>query len=138
MTTTRGADEGVLDALMAAFLDAATNDGRADRVDDVPAMFVSGAVVCNRTSSPPTITSVEGFVAPRRQILRDGTITGFVERETWASTTVSGAIATRTSRYEKRGNRLGVPFEGRGVKVSTFVKVDGQWRFLSLAWEDEP
>lgn len=131
-------DEREIDALVTRFLDAFTNAGRAAQLDDVPTMFVDGAIVANRTATPMALTSVEAFLAPRRALLSDGTLVDFLEEETSARTFVEGSIATRTSRYAKRGVRLGVPFEGGGTKVSTLVKTDAGWRFLSLVWEDDP
>lgn len=132
-------DEREIDALMGRFMDAFTNvGGRSPRLDDIPSMFVDGGILANRSVTPMTVMSVEAFVAPRRGVLSDGTLVDFREHETEARTSIDRSIATRTSRYAKRGVRLGVPFEGGGAKVSTLVKTEGGWRILSLVWEDDP
>ena len=77
------------------------------------------------------------FIAPRRKLLEDGTLTEFGEWEVSERTEVLGQVAQRMSIYRKRGRLQGVPFDTHGVKSLQFVKTPAGWRIAALAWDDE-
>ncbi len=77
------------------------------------------------------------FIEARRQLLTDGRLLEFSERETDERTLICGNVASRWSLYAKSGVLNGVPFQCRGVKNVQFVKLAGSWRINALAWDDE-
>lgn len=86
----------------------------------------------------PVVYDVASFLEPRKTILTDGTVREFSEYETSAQTHVYGNIAQRFSRYEKNWIASGVRVEGRGAKVTQFVRTPQGWKISSVAWDDDP
>lgn len=61
----------------------------------------------------------------------------FYEVETAHHVTVRGDIAQAFSEYESRRTPDGPAFD-RGVNAIMFVRIGGQWRVTSIAWEAGP
>jgi hypothetical protein len=77
-------------------------------------------------------------MAPRRQMLTDGTLIDFSERETRHSTQISARVAQRWCTFEKSGRLNGVAFDGAGTKTLQFVKTADGWRISAVAWDEVP
>lgn len=131
-------EQPVIDSLSAAFFDLFTNTaGRDPDWSRIDALCLPQAVFIKKEGLETTVYPLDGFVAPRRQILSDGTLTAFSEWETSAETRISGHLAQRFSRYRKRGVLNGRAFEQSGCKLFQFVKTAGGWRISSVVWEDD-
>src|SRR4051812_48824769 len=112
-----------IDGLIAIFFDAFCNKERPADVDRLKGIFLPGGTVTKRTPGAEIeVWSLEAFLAPRRELLRSGTVTDFAEEETSARTEIAMGLAQRLSTYRKSGKREGVPFEGRGTKMFHLVK----------------
>jgi hypothetical protein len=84
-----------------------------------------------------TATDVNGFIAPRAELLLRGRLRDFEEHETEQRTDVDSAIAQRRLRYAKRGTLDGRAFEGAGTKLMQFVRTSRGWKIASLIWTDD-
>lgn len=132
------ADSQDIDALARAFYSVFDNrEGRTAGVAQVVAFFHEAAVIAKRTAAGIETSNPPDFARPRVELLASGTLTGFHEWETWSETHVDHDLATRRSRYAKSGTMNGAPYAGSGTKLFQFVRVQGRWRILSLAWADD-
>ena len=134
-----GADELAIDELTARFFTTFTNRGGVipdfDRFDE---LFIPEATLIKNVGGTPVVYDVASFLEPRKTILTDGTVREFSEYETSAQTHAYGNIAQRLSRYEKSWIASGVRVEGRGAKVTQFVRTPQGWKISSVAWDDDP
>jgi hypothetical protein len=134
-------DTGVerdLTALTGEFFRAVTFEPGArpgyDRIHD---LFIEGGRLVKNSGPVPEVSTVDEFIAPRQRMVDAGELTAFEETETGHRTDVFGNIAHRLSTYEKRGVQDGVPFEGRGVISTQFIRTPAGWRMTAMAWDDE-
>ena len=126
-----------LSALMDAFFDAVSFDSGSPRYERLHELFIEDGKLIKNTTEVPEISSVDEFIAPRRELVATGKLASFREHETAEITEVFGQVAHRFSTYSKTGVLAGEPFEGRGVISTQFVKTPDGWRIASLAWDDE-
>jgi RimJ/RimL family protein N-acetyltransferase len=125
---------GLVRCFFAAFT---TGDGVDDRLDALRAALLPQAVVIRTCGQSPAVYSVESFIAPRRGLLTDGSLTEFSEQATQGRVDVFGDIAHWFGRYTKNGMFHGAPYPGAGMKSMQFVRTDAGWRISAAAWDDE-
>jgi len=126
-----------IDRLIARFF--AAFDNRAGRIpthQEFDELFIRGAVIVQSAAGKTSVLSVAEFAEPRIALLTSGKLREFHEWETTSSTQVVAGFATRTSRYEKSGLLDSKSYAGVGTKLFQLVKIDGQWRIVSLCWYD--
>ena len=124
--------------LVTVFFAAFTSDPDcAERVAELRAAFLPGAVIVRTCGLEPAVYDVEGFLAPRQALLTGGTLTGFHEWELTGRTDIWGDIAQHVGGYAKSGVQDGVPITGLGLKVLQFVRTPAGWRISAAAWDDE-
>ncbi|MBO1753939.1 DUF4440 domain-containing protein [Allobranchiibius sp. CTAmp26] len=134
----RAADLTEIDGLAGAFFEAFTSGPDvAERLDRMRASFLSGAVIVRTCGGSPTVYDVDGFIAPRQELLTGGSLVDFREWELSARTEIFGDVAQRWSTYAKSGVQDGKPFAGRGAKTTQYVRTPQGWRISALAWDDE-
>lgn len=127
-----------LDALAGAFYSVFDNrGGRRPAVEDMTSLFAPQAVIAKRAGAGFELSTPAQFAQPRIDLLRGPALVGFHEWETSFDTRVDGDLALRTSRYEKSGTMEGRPYAGKGTKFFQFIRIEGNWRVLSLAWADD-
>jgi hypothetical protein len=126
-----------LDELIRLFFSAFTNTGGPPRTDRIHEVFIPQGTVISQTGDQSVVYDLDSFIAPRQQILTDGTLTEFSEWEVSERTEIYRAIAHRFSEYRKSGIHEGERFEGGGHKTSQFVRTPAGWRISSIAWEDD-
>lgn len=132
------ADRIEIARLSASFFDLFTNTNQQiPNLDSIKDLCVPTAIIINNSTGMPDVYSLAEFIAPRKKILTDGTLTDFSERELTSNTEIFGTIAQRFSLYEKSGKQNGTYFESRGVKTIQFLKLNGAWKISSVAWCDE-
>jgi hypothetical protein len=130
--------ESELDALIARFYSVFDNrSGDCVGADEIAALFHESGVIAMRGADGFQTCSPFDFAKPRVDLLRGGRLTGFHEWETSHESRADGDLALRTSRYEKTGTMDGAPYAGKGTKFFQFIRVQGRWRILSLAWADD-
>ena len=131
-------DRTEIDALTSRFFDLFTNkDGRVPNVKEIKSIFIPKGILISNTKDPAALYALDDFIRPREEMLTNGTLTNFCEREISHSTELFGNIAQRFSLYEKSGELNGEYFETKGMKTIQFVKVNGKWKMSSVAWCDE-
>lgn len=127
-----------IDALVAYFFSAFDNcDGSTPRLDDLVDCFTAKATIVRRSRSGEELYTVKEFAVPRINLLTQGSLLHFQERETSSTTQIFDGIATRTSRYSKSGLLDGNEYAGSGTKCFQFVDLGTGWRISSLAWVDD-
>ncbi len=126
-----------LDQLMGLFFSAFTNTDGPPRTDRIREVFIPQGTIISQTGDRSVVYDLDSFIAPRQQILTDGTLTEFAEWEVSEQTEIYGSIAHRFSEYRKSGIQNGEPFEGGGHKTIQFVRTPAGWRISSIAWEDD-
>lgn len=135
----RAADATAIDALTAAFYGAFTNrNGSLPNVDLLHDLFTADAAIIKTVGGVMERHDLAGFIAPRRTILTDGTLTDFSEEEVSAKTEIFGNIAHRFSRYRKSWTAGGDHINGSGTKSIQFVRTPAGWKIASLTWDDDP
>lgn len=128
-----------LDRLMGVFVGAFTNTaGRRPDLEVIRDVFVPEGRIIANVGDEPVIYDLDGFIAPRQEMLTDGTLTEFSEWEVTERTEVFGSVAHRFSEYGKSGYHNGAWFEGGGHKTTQFLRTPAGWRMSSLAWDDAP
>ncbi|MFZ4272513.1 GNAT family N-acetyltransferase [Streptomyces arboris] len=128
-----------LDRLMGVFVGAFTNTGgRRPDLGVIRDVFVPEGRIIANVGDEPVIYDLDGFIAPRQEMLTDGTLTEFSEWEVAERTEVFGSVAHRFSEYGKSGYHNGAWFEGGGHKTTQFLRTPAGWRMSSLAWDDAP
>jgi len=131
-------DRTEIDALTSRFFDLFTNkDGRVPNVKEIKSIFIPKGILISNTKDPAALYALDDFIRPREEMLTNGTLTNFCEREISHSTELFGNIAQRFSLYEKSGELNGEYFETKGMKTIQFIKVNGKWKMSSVAWCDE-
>jgi hypothetical protein len=125
-----------LDELMRLFFSAFTNTDGPPRTDRIHEACIARATIISQSGDRSTVYDLDSFIAPRHQILTDGTLTDFAEWEVSERTEIYGSIAHRFSEYRKSGIQNGEHFQGGGNKTTQFVRTPTGWRISSLAWED--
>jgi len=132
------ADLRKVDELTNKFFSLFTNkDGTTPNVANIKNLFIPEGMIISNTGETANIYTLDEFIKPREEMLTDGTLTEFTEREITSTTEIFGKIAQRFCFYEKSGNLNGMPFQTIGMKTIQFVKINDTWKMSSVAWSDE-
>lgn len=132
------ADEDAIAAVVRTFFAAFTSDpDLAARVADLRALFLPGAVIVRTCGLAPVVYDVDGFLAPRQELLAGGDLVGFHEWELAGRTEVFGDIALHLCSYAKEWVQEGTALGGRGMKTLHLIRTADGWRISAVAWDDE-
>jgi hypothetical protein len=126
--------EGLVSAFFAAF---SSGPDSPRRLDTLRSLFLPGAVIVRTCGLEPAVYDVEGFIAPRAELLSGGTLVDFKEWELSGRIDVFGDIGHWFGGYAKSGVQDGEPFAGRGMKSLQLVRTARGWRISAAAWDDE-
>jgi hypothetical protein len=126
---------GIVRTFFAAFTSGADC---ADRLDALRQVFLPEAVIVRTGGGEPAVYDVDSFIAPRQELLSNGSLTDFREWELSGRTDLFGDIAQHFCGYAKAGVQDGTPFTARGMKTLQFVRTAAGWRISAVAWADEP
>ena len=131
-------DEDEIDKITSQFFDLFTNtNNRIPNVRKIVELFLPHGILINNTSGELAIYDLESFIQPREEMLTNGTLTNFIEKETSHKTEIYGNIAQRMCNYEKSGELNGEPFSGEGKKLMQFIKMKDKWILSAVIWSDE-
>jgi RimJ/RimL family protein N-acetyltransferase len=131
-------DKILIDQLIRDFFGLFTNaNGMKPDVERIRELCIKETIIAKKSLDKVEVFNVDTFMAPRKEILLDGTLIDFEEFEVLEETKVVGNIAQRFSKFQKRGKLKGVNFEGKGHKFFHLIKAKEGWRILSVNWEDE-
>ena len=132
-------DEAEIDLVVGTFFAAFTTGPEVDaRLEALRQLFLPQAVILRCLGLEPDVYDVDGFIAPRRALLTDGSLEEFREWEVSGRTEISGGIAQRFSSYAKAGVQDGRSFSARGTKTLQLVRTSAGWRISAVAWTDHP
>ena len=138
MTTKINDDKIEIDEITAYFFDAFTNtDNKTPNFESIRELFIEEGLIVNNTAGESQIYNLESFIKPRKEILTNGTLTNFREKEISSNTEIYRNIAQRISVYEKSGELNSNHFEKKGIKFIQFIKSGEKWRITSVTWDDE-
>ena len=138
MTSKTNNDKIEIDELTDSFFDLFTNtNNRISNLDRIKELFISEGIIINNTDGGSQIYNLDSFIKPRKEILTNGTLTNFREKEVSNRTEIFRNIAQRISSYEKSGELNSKYFERKGIKFIQFIKANGRWRISSVTWDDE-
>jgi hypothetical protein len=126
--------EGVVRAFFAAFT---SGPDSAAGLDALRSLLLPRAVVVRTCGLEPEVYDVEGFIAPRAELLAGDNLTDFREWAVSGRTEIFGDIAHWFGSYAKEGVQDGAAFTGRGMKSLQLVRTSGGWRISAAAWDDE-
>ncbi len=130
-------DQTEIDEITRQFFDLFTNtNNRIPDIQQIKQLFLPTGILINNTSGTPAVYNLDQFIAPRAQILTDGTLIDFMEKETAHHTEIHDNIAQRSCQYEKSGILKGASFTGEGRKLMHFIKQDGKWILAAVVWSD--
>jgi hypothetical protein len=134
----RTKDEQEIDDITHQFFDLFTNtNNKIPNLQKINEIFLAGGLLINNTSDEAAIYDLDSFIKPREEILTNGTLTNFIEKETSYKTEIYGKIAHRVSNYRKSGELNGEAFTGEGKKLLQFIKLKDQWVLSSVLWHDK-
>jgi len=126
-----------IDKVIASYYAVFDNrDGRIPDTERLENIFYPGAIITKRTGNKIEVMTVREFMLPRKELLTNGSLAEFNEWETENETIVNNGIASRISKYEKKGILNGEQFTGKGTKHFQLLSSKG-WKIISLLWEDE-
>jgi hypothetical protein len=132
-------DAQQIDGLIARFFSAFTTEhARRDGLALLRELFVSDAVIVKYAAQQAQRYTLDEFIAPRAELLRDGRLRDFSESELGQHTEIFANVAQRRSSYAKSGVLDGQAFQAQGVKLMQLMRMPDGWRLTSLLWEDEP
>ena len=141
MQTSPAANDTVkaqLDRLVSAFFRAVSFEaGERPPYEAIHALFIERGLLIKNVGAVTEISSVREFIEPRQALVDSGTLTRFHESEISGSTVIFGNVAHRFCAYAKSGTSGGVPFEGKGMITTQFIKTPEGWKMSAMAWDDE-
>ncbi|PKV51151.1 RimJ/RimL family protein N-acetyltransferase [Aquimarina sp. MAR_2010_214] len=137
-TPTDNKEEKEISKLTTSFFSLFANvGGKIPNIEDIENIFISNGMIISNTNGTPEVYTLKEFIAPRKEMLTNGTLTDFCEGEILHKTEIYRNVAQRFSFYQKSGKLNGVYFESRGMKTIQFIKVGLDWKMSSVAWSDE-
>jgi hypothetical protein len=132
-----GSDATDIDAVVATFFAAFTSGPDLDeRMEALRDVLLPEAIVV-RTCGQQAVYDVDGFIAPRRELLSSGRVGDFREWEVEGVTEIWGDIAQRWCSYAKEWTEAGTRVTGAGRKSVQLVRTPDGWRIASVVWDDE-
>lgn len=130
-------DQSQIAEVVGTFFEAFTSGPDIEaRLDGLRQVLLPEALIV-RTCGLPMSYDVDGFIAPRRELLTGGRVTGFREWEVDGTTEVYGDIAHHWCTYAKEWVEDGEPMTGAGAKSIQLVRTPAGWRISALVWDDE-
>lgn len=99
-------------------------------------LFSKHARITRITPEGTDYLDPRGFLAMTQNMLELGAYTSFYEFETGRRIEQFGDVAQVWSFYETRRNRAAREPLGRGVNSIQLIREDGDWRVLSLFWDE--
>ena len=131
-------DKWLINQVTNLFFSAFTNaNQQVAALENIYRICLPQTIIIKKEMEKEEIYTIHSFIAPRKKILTDGTLTEFEEYEVAEETTVVGYMAHRLSTYQKTGYLNGEYFEGTGNKLFQYIKTSEGWKIASVVWEDK-
>ena len=110
--------------------------GNPPNMHNIKDLFVEEGLLINYNEEMPQIFQVGEFIDHFNGLYEQGVITGLQDREVYHKTKIYDRIAHRYSFYEARVTPDEEPF-AVGVNSIQLIKIGGQWKVSSMAWNDD-
>lgn len=130
-------DKVKIDRLIKGFFSAFTNKGKKPNLKFLYETCIDEVVIIKNTKGICEKYNLENFIAPRKELLTNGTLTEFEEYEVGEKTIITRNIAQRLSQYQKEGILNNQRFSSKGTKMFQFVKIGNVWKVCCAIWDDE-
>ncbi|NVK21994.1 MAG: GNAT family N-acetyltransferase [Kangiellaceae bacterium] len=126
-----------IDLLIQSFFHFFDNRSAVDfEISSFKQLFIPQAIIVKNSKDLTEVFTLSEFLAPRIEILTNGTLVDFHEWPTSGTTEVFDTIAQHQCIYQKNGVLNGENYSGSGQKLFHLVKADGQWKISSVVWQD--
>jgi RimJ/RimL family protein N-acetyltransferase len=131
-------DEAQINLITSRFYAVFDNrNNKGPHLDLLHELCCENVSACKYATNKTEFYNLDSFIPPRKKILTDGTLTNFTEKELSNRLQFENNLAVRTSYYSKSGVLNGRKFETNGTKLLNFVRTNGQWKIVSILWEDD-
>ena len=104
---------------------------------DLHILFYGEGSLINNTFADPITFTVESYVQALQSKVADGDVVQFFQQELYSKTDVFGKAAQRLSVYEYTFGDHPTERMPRGICFMQFIQIEGNWRILSICWQDE-
>jgi hypothetical protein len=126
-----------LDGLMHRFYEVISfEDGGEPDWESMRGLFSARARITRVTPEAIDYMSVEDFRNMAEEMLEVGAFTSFHERELGRSVQRFGHVMHVASAYETKISPEATDFIERGINSLQLLKEGGEWKILSLCWDD--
>lgn len=112
-------------------------NGETPDFSSLDILFYGDGIMINNNFREPLSFTAQSFNEAMQSQIASGDIEQFMQRETFSKTEVFGSVAVRASVYEYNFADHEQHHLPRGINYIQFIKVEGNWRILSMAWCDE-
>lgn len=129
-------DKIKIDQLINSFFSAFTNKNTIPNLKLLHTTCIKEVSIIKNTDGICEKYNLETFITPREEILTNGILTDFKEKEINEKTIINRNIAQRISEYEKEGIKNSKIISGKGTKMFQLIKIKNNWKICSLIWED--
>ncbi len=138
-TSTSTNDEHQINKLMTrVFAAICFSKGSPPNIEQLRPLFSEQGLLVNYNGDNPIVMKVDSFIKDFESQWRKGLISGLDDREVRFENTIFNRVAHRISWYEARHSPDDkMPF-ANGINSIQLLKVDGDWKIISMAWRDEP
>jgi hypothetical protein len=131
-------DQAQIDALINALYEVISFDeGGEPDWERMRTLFSPHARITRITPEGTDYLDLKGFQELAKEVLDLGTYTRFFEMEVLRHERRFGALAHVLSAYETRQSRTAVEPFARGVNSLQLIRERGEWKVLSLFWDEE-
>lgn len=130
-------DKLKIDRLIAKFYTAFTNQDGPPKLNLVHETCLDEVIIIKNTGGLGEVYNLESFIAPRKELLTNGSLQNFKEYEIDEQTIITRTIAQRFSTYQKEGSLEQQKFTQKGNKMFQLVKVKSDWKISNVIWDDE-
>jgi len=100
-------------------------------------LFMTDGRLIDYNGDEPLILGVKDFVAHFENQFDQGLILELEDKEVSSKTEIFGKIAHRTSLYEARFKSSDPEPFAAGVNSIQMIKLNGNWKVSSMAWNDD-
>lgn len=125
-----------IDNLVKTFFALFTNKLQKPKLELIKLICVENTFISRNSKNNTDIFNLETFITPRIELLTNGSLINFEEKEISESTVIKENIAQRVSLYQKEGILNGERFSETGNKLFQFLKIDNTWKICSIIWND--
>jgi hypothetical protein len=113
------------------------NQEHYPKYDQLQELFFGDGKLINGNFDQPLEFTVQSYVQAIMRQIEDGNATFYSQQEIADVTEVFGKTAQRISVYEYSFTAETTQPWKRGVNYIQFIHIDGNWKIVSMLWNDE-